>query len=279
MIEGRCGPSPRTYSDLRLASRLGGIERSVQMQSSRGLLGRGACSSTATVAAVAFMVLSAQGGEALPKLEEILAASEAIRGQVRAGVIKYRLKRVDATGEALERTIVRETKNARAGSSGAVVAGAVMWRHLLVVGSARIGNGAESRQRRETIGMDSEEKVRYLANVLHICGRERSGRSLIEKALSEVCKGIGAFYSDRSKAQALLDSGSFEMQFTGRLSERIRNVEDMLFLAMVDGEIPADQQEVLTGVAREARLDMAILERIVDETAERCATLREGETA
>ena len=127
--------------------------------------------------------------------------------------------------------------------------------------------------------MDSDEKVVYLANVLYIGGRERKGSRLNEKALSEVCRGIGAFYSDRSKAQALVESDGFEMQFAERLSDRIRNVEDMLFVAMADGVLQDDEQQVLADVGREAGLDMAILEKIVDETVARCAGLREGEIA
>ena len=99
--------------------------------------------------------------------------------------------------------------------------------------------------------MTKEEQVQYLANIYHVA--RASGRvEVIEDITAEdMAKGIGAGYLETRNALDLSAEKDFSVKFSPRLSERIRNLEDILFLAYCDKTLDELEKEIVVDFARQ----------------------------
>ena len=89
--------------------------------------------------------------------------------------------------------------------------------------------------------MEDHEVVQYLANVLVVARADGSFGAREEAAMESIRLAIKAKKSELNKASKLAGSDDFILVPAGRYSERIRNIEDMIFVALLDGEL-ADKE-------------------------------------
>jgi len=61
--------------------------------------------------------------------------------------------------------------------------------------------------------MNAEENAIYLANVLYMCEPTLDSDTAARRLFDDICTGIGARYSDRSKAKEILQADDFQMEF------------------------------------------------------------------
>jgi uncharacterized tellurite resistance protein B-like protein len=93
--------------------------------------------------------------------------------------------------------------------------------------------------------MNKEEKVGYLANIYHLLLSDGTVDRLEEKAFEQISRDIGAGYFERKNAMDLARKQGYQAQMAGRWSERIGNLEDMLFAAYCNGVLdPAERQQI-----------------------------------
>jgi len=99
--------------------------------------------------------------------------------------------------------------------------------------------------------MTKEEQVQYLANIYHVA--RASGRvEVIEDSVAEeMATGIGAGYLETRNALDLSSKKDFCVKFSTRLSDRIRNLEDMLFLAYCDKALHELEKKIVVDFARQ----------------------------
>ena len=117
--------------------------------------------------------------------------------------------------------------------------------------------------------MEEYEVVQYLANVLIVARADGSFGAREDAAMESIRLAIKAKKSELNKASKLAASDDFILVPAGRYSERIRNVEDMIFVALLDGELADKETQVITKFAKKAGCVQEQINQILQETKQR----------
>ncbi len=89
--------------------------------------------------------------------------------------------------------------------------------------------------------MDKNLIQQYLANVWAVACADNIISDSERAAVEEVCSGIGGKKSDLKKAETLAQSEAFAPRPIGRFSDKVQNIEDMIYVSLADGELGEDE--------------------------------------
>jgi Zn finger protein HypA/HybF involved in hydrogenase expression len=102
--------------------------------------------------------------------------------------------------------------------------------------------------------MTNKEKLLYLSNVVFIAGTDHVISEAEAKAIEIVRQQIGASKSDLKKALHAVSHGSHQLTPFGRVSDKVRNLEDMIFVAISDGEISKSEKPEILAFAKTTKI-------------------------
>lgn len=114
--------------------------------------------------------------------------------------------------------------------------------------------------------VNSELAVVYLANMIKISRMDGDLNPLEQEALEKACDKLFVDAKTIAEAVKAVARGDHRVTPVGRLSDKIRNLEDMLFVALIDGELTGDEKEEMTAFAREIGLSNDQVKTILTET-------------
>ena len=97
--------------------------------------------------------------------------------------------------------------------------------------------------------MTKDEQVQYLANIYHLLRSDGGTDEIEDKVLQQIVRDIGGGYFERRNAQELVGQPTFEIRPVGRLSERLRNLEDMVFAGYSNGMVDATEKKIIVEFA------------------------------
>lgn len=117
--------------------------------------------------------------------------------------------------------------------------------------------------------MESHEREAYLLNLVGIVTVDGVLTEVEESLLERVRAHIGATKGQLARAVKNAQPGSIDLTALGRLSDRIRCVEDMIEAASADGELAAVEREVLTEAVRALGLTQGHVDVMVREAKAR----------
>ena len=117
--------------------------------------------------------------------------------------------------------------------------------------------------------MTQEEQIQFLANVYYIARADENFQVEEDYLLQDIAKGIGAGYLETRKALDLSIAQGFKITFLGRLSDRIRNLEDMLLVAYYDKKLHYMEKEIIVDYAKHLGITKDQFETIRQETKKR----------
>lgn len=124
--------------------------------------------------------------------------------------------------------------------------------------------------------MNKEEKVGYLANIYQLLNSDGVVDRLEEKAFEEISKGIDAGYFERRSGMELAREDDFQAKAVGRWSDRVKNLEDMLFAAICNGLVDAAEKKLIKEFGSQVGIDQEQFDVIKEETRERYAQYKEN---
>ncbi len=124
--------------------------------------------------------------------------------------------------------------------------------------------------------MDKSLIPQYLANCLAVARADNVMGTPEQAAVEEVRSEIGGRKSDLKKAQKLVESDEFVLTPVGRFSEKVRNVEDMIYVALTHRELAEAEKAQILPFIKEVGLNQAIVRALVSEARTR---LSEGTVA
>ena len=122
--------------------------------------------------------------------------------------------------------------------------------------------------------MTDDEQIQYLANIWYIALVDGQAERIEDKMLDVIAKGINAGYFETIKAKQRAAKENFTLQFPSRLSDRIRNVEDMLLMAYADKKLESLEKKILIEYANSLDITKEQLVAIQQETKTRMKDIR-----
>jgi hypothetical protein len=115
-----------------------------------------------------------------------------------------------------------------------------------------------------------QDKIAYLANVLLIAYADKKISPREFAALEEIRKGIDAKKSHFTSAQKSVEGGSYNLTKVGSFADQVRNLEDILFVALMDSDPDVQKEKLIDQFSQHIGIYKEQLERLKSETARRC---------
>jgi rRNA maturation endonuclease Nob1 len=122
--------------------------------------------------------------------------------------------------------------------------------------------------------MTGKSWVNYLANLLATAKADGVISKEEEGAIERVFKEMNANKADLKEAKRLNEMGDYHVTPTGRYSERIRNLEDMIFVALSDSDLCDVEKGVIISFAKAIGARQEQIDTILSESITRFRSYR-----
>lgn len=117
--------------------------------------------------------------------------------------------------------------------------------------------------------MKSEEATRYLANIYLVLASDNEVDRDEERLFEAIAREIQAGYSERRQAMRLADNQGVQTNVSTRWSERIRNLEDMIFVAYGNGVLEPLEKQAIVEYAKHLGIEQQQLDLVKKEVKQR----------
>ena len=117
--------------------------------------------------------------------------------------------------------------------------------------------------------MTKDEQVQYLANIFHVARADGRVSTVEDSMVEELAKGVNAGYLETRNALDLSMEKDFTFTFPKRFSDRIRNLEDMLFVAYGESGLEDMEKKVIVNYAKQVGITQSQIDIIRKETKAR----------
>ena len=117
--------------------------------------------------------------------------------------------------------------------------------------------------------MIGTEFVSYLANLIMISKADGSVSEEEQAAIACVCEEINANETDVEEAKRVTEKDGYQVTAVGRYSERIRNLEDMIFVALSDSALSDPEKILMRSFAKAMGAKQEQIDTILSETITR----------
>ncbi len=108
--------------------------------------------------------------------------------------------------------------------------------------------------------------VYYLANIIKMAQTEGKMNAMSQGSLKEVCKKLQVDKKILKEAAGMVARGGYVLMPVGRFSDKVMNLEDMLYVALVDGEFSEDEREEIQGFVDKIQVTEQQVQIILTET-------------
>lgn len=113
--------------------------------------------------------------------------------------------------------------------------------------------------------MTKEEKLLHLSNVVFIAGTDQVISEAEAKAIEIVRQQIGASEGELKQALHSVNHGNHQLTPFGRFSAKVRNLEDMILVAISDGEISKSEKPEILSFAKTIKISQDQITEILSE--------------
>ena len=117
--------------------------------------------------------------------------------------------------------------------------------------------------------MQESDIIQYLANVLSVARADGVMSPQEEAAAEGIRAELKAKKRDFTRAGKLAAEDSFELNTAGRLSEMVRNIEDMVYVGLADGDFSASEKKIVIQFAKLIGITQQQIDAVVVEAKKR----------
>ena len=124
--------------------------------------------------------------------------------------------------------------------------------------------------------MDKALIPHYMANILAVARSNNIIGDAQRTCIDKICSDIGGKKADMKAAEKLAESAEYIPKPVGRLSDKVSNIEDMIYVALADGNLEEAEIDAIIPFINLVGLSQDIVDLMVAEGQARVA---EKETA
>jgi rubrerythrin len=108
--------------------------------------------------------------------------------------------------------------------------------------------------------------VYYLANIIKMAQTDGKMNAMSQGSLKAVCKKLQVDKKILKEAAGMVSRGGYRLMPVGRFSDKVMNLEDVLYVALVDGEFSEDEREEIQGFVDKIQVTEQQVQIILTET-------------
>jgi hypothetical protein len=120
--------------------------------------------------------------------------------------------------------------------------------------------------------VNESDHLPYLANAMALAAVDSKLTARELSALEQIRTDIGAKKSVLSAARKVVEAGKYVVSRCGSFDTQVTNLADMLYVALVDGDMEDKEQELLVAFSSAIGLSPNQLTQMVSEAVTRCET-------
>lgn len=117
---------------------------------------------------------------------------------------------------------------------------------------------------------NEQDKVHYLANVLRVAVADKSLSARETAAVEEIRKDVDAKKGLLISAQKAVEGGSYSFVKVGSFADQVRNLEDMLFVALTDTDLNETESQLVTEFCHLIGVTKEQYDKISEDVSRRC---------
>lgn len=117
----------------------------------------------------------------------------------------------------------------------------------------------------EIMILSNDEKTQYLANILGLIHADGKITPQEESTLPLAQKTIAARKTELTRAYKLFDTNSFTPTPVGLWSDKIKNLEFIIYASLIDGELSRDEKKYILSFAKQINISQEQLNFIVTD--------------
>ena len=117
--------------------------------------------------------------------------------------------------------------------------------------------------------MDERSLRQYLANVLHVAALDGVPNPTELSTFQTICADFQAKKRDIKEAEALAANPDFQIKATGCFSDKIKLLEDMVYMAISDGNLEGAEKQIIVKLAKELGIAQPQMNMILGEAKSR----------
>lgn len=111
-----------------------------------------------------------------------------------------------------------------------------------------------------------EQLVPFIANVIKAAAADGTIVRGEMRVIQKIGERISADEAMMMEAIELVTRGDYRLTPVGRFSDKVKNLEDMMLSAMIDGELSEEEKKVILSFARNIHIGQEQLKVIAAET-------------
>jgi endogenous inhibitor of DNA gyrase (YacG/DUF329 family) len=115
------------------------------------------------------------------------------------------------------------------------------------------------------MGLSDEERIIYLANVVSMARTDGSLSPRETDAIEKIQKRLGAKKSELNKASKLAEASDYKIQPVGHFADKVQNLEDLIYVSIVDGIVDKREKPVILTFAKDITLSKEQLNSIIKD--------------
>ncbi|WP_139191948.1 zinc ribbon domain-containing protein [Thiocapsa roseopersicina] len=113
--------------------------------------------------------------------------------------------------------------------------------------------------------LDNEKMVRYLMNVIGLARADNSLSPRESGAIEFVQTAIGARKTELNKAYKMVEDHAFTPEAVGAWSDQIKNLEHIIYVALIDGSIDENEKLYILNFAKQVKISQEQLNVIISD--------------
>ena len=117
--------------------------------------------------------------------------------------------------------------------------------------------------------MNKEDMVPYLANVALISASDGELDPREAQAIDSIRHEIGAGEKEFHEALNVVAQGGHKIRPVGRFSDKVRNLEDMIFVSLSDGNLDKKQKPEILSFAKAIKISQTQLTELLSWAKDR----------
>ncbi len=125
----------------------------------------------------------------------------------------------------------------------------------------------------DAVALTYVEKIIYLANIVSVARADGNISPKEIDAIEKIQKTIGARKTELNKAYKVAESQDYEINPVGHWSDKIHNLEDVIYVSMVDGLIDDKEKPSILKFAKQINIKQEQIKYIVADVKNEISSL------
>ncbi len=113
--------------------------------------------------------------------------------------------------------------------------------------------------------LTNDQLITYISNIIYVARIDGKITASETQAIEEIQKRIGAKKSDLNKSSQKAENPDFKIKFVGHFSDKIKNLEDIIYVSLIDGELDEKEKSLFIEAISDLKISSEQIDIIIND--------------